>query len=91
MPEPHLLPPRYNAHTTAAEVLLGGIAVLTLPGQCMQSRVASGLLIHMAGAALLADSVRQYTHRLVSTMMDQHRVTEDSGRSYAMIAFSTSG
>lgn len=34
----------YNAHTVAAEVLHGGLPILTLSGETMASRVASSLL-----------------------------------------------
>ncbi len=37
------MPCSYNAHTTATDVLWGGVPVVTLPGENMQARLAAGV------------------------------------------------
>ena len=55
----------YGAHTTASDVLYMGVPIISVAGwgnNEMPSRVASGLVAAIGGAAkvTIADSVREY-------------------------------
>ena len=52
--------PRYNAHTSAGDVLWAGVPIVTLPGELMVTRGASSLLISGGGAMTVARTFEEY-------------------------------
>jgi hypothetical protein len=51
---------RYNAHTSAGDVLWAGVPIVTLPGELMVTRGASSLLISGGGAMTVARTFEEY-------------------------------
>jgi predicted O-linked N-acetylglucosamine transferase (SPINDLY family) len=51
---------RYNAHTSAGDVLWAGVPIVTLPGELMVTRGASSLLISGGGAITVAKTFEEY-------------------------------
>ena len=51
---------RYNAHTSAGDVLWAGVPIVTLPGELMVTRGASSLLLSGGGAMTVARTFEEY-------------------------------
>jgi protein O-GlcNAc transferase len=51
---------RYNAHTSAGDVLWAGVPIVTLPGELMVTRGASSLLVSGGGAMTVARTFEEY-------------------------------
>lgn len=51
---------RYNAHTSAGDVLWAGVPIVTLPGELMVTRGASSLLLAGGGALTVARTFEEY-------------------------------
>ena len=51
---------RYNAHTSAGDVLWAGVPIVTLPGELMVTRGASSLLLSGGGAMTVAKTFEEY-------------------------------
>ena len=62
----------YNAHTVAAEMLYGGLPILTLPGKSMASRVAFSLVKSLElEEDLAATSEQDYIDKAVKLQIDE--------------------
>ncbi len=57
---PHDSRARYNAHTSAGDVLWAGVPIVTLPGELMVTRGASSLLLAGGGALTVARTFEDY-------------------------------
>ena len=67
----------YNAHTVAAEILHGGLPILTLPGETMASRVASSLLKSLSlEDELVATSHNDYVERAIHLYASRDRLRQ---------------
>ena len=61
----------YNAHTTAADALQGGLPVITYRGSAFPGRVASGLLAAAGLPQLAVDSFDAYVELAVDLALDE--------------------
>mmetsp|Transcript_19896 Transcript_19896/g.47485 ORF Transcript_19896/g.47485 Transcript_19896/m.47485 type:complete len:193 (-) Transcript_19896:54-632(-) len=70
--------PKYNAHTSAADVLYGGVPTITLPGELMVTRGAASL-VHSAfnsgGADTIARTIDDY-HEIALRLAHNERNLE---------------
>ncbi|EKX46446.1 hypothetical protein GUITHDRAFT_70511, partial [Guillardia theta CCMP2712] len=66
----------YNAHTTAVDALWGGIAVVTLPGETIVSRVATGVLGGFGpGSETVTRTTGEYAE-LIGRLLEDRRMLE---------------
>lgn len=63
----------YNAHTTCADALQGGLPVITYRGNAFPGRVASGLLAAAGLPELAVDSFEEYENLAVELANDAER------------------
>ena len=66
----------YNAHTVSAEMLQGGLPVLTYPGTTMASRVAFGHLTSLGVEELAARNRTHYVKLAVTFSKDKNKLSK---------------
>ena len=70
----------YNAHTTAADALMGGLPVLTCMGHSFPSRVAGSLLHAIGMEELATHSWEDYENLAVALVQDRARLADLKSR-----------
>lgn len=69
--------PWFNGHTTSCDLLWSGVPLLTLPLECMASRVASGLCYALECPELIMKSPEEYEQKAVDLALGPRNEFEE--------------